>query len=309
MKKRCYSFIALSLILVLILSTGCGVRINGKDYELFTVSHKDKDNIFNIVGSESSSNQEISDEKKDGEQISVSYDAGNIDIKKSGTTQIEIKAEKKVRGASDEEKKNILDNMNIELERDGKVISIVIKTKDGNDFWAWRKKNFKVFQVSINFEISLPDGINVIEVSTGAGNVGINDVSSKLLVSTGAGNIDINGTSSSLSLNTGAGNIDIQNVVALEENLLHTGVGNIDFEGDFNKISSFDASTGAGNVAIEVPENTKMSLKADTGVGTLSGSFIKLNDDSKFHFVGDINGGGPTVKLNTGVGIIKADAN
>ncbi|HEY5583563.1 MAG TPA: hypothetical protein VIK78_03625 [Ruminiclostridium sp.] len=291
MKKRYYSFIALTMILVLILATGCGVRINGKDYDLFTVSQKDKDSIFNVVGSESSSNQEISVEKQDGEELNVYSDAGNIKIKKSATPQIEIKAEKTVRGATDKDKKNILDNMNVELERDGKVINVVVKTKDGNDFWDWRKSNFNVFQVSINFHISLPDSINVIKVKTGAGNIGIDEVSSNLL------------------LETGAGNINIQNVAALEENSLHTGVGNIDFKGNIDKISSFDASTGAGNVAIEVPENTKMSLKADTGIGTLSGSFIISNDNNKFHFVGDVNGGGPDVKLSTGVGIVKADAN
>jgi hypothetical protein len=49
-----------------------------------------------------------------------------------------------------------------------------------------------------------------------------------------------------------------------------------------------------------------MSLNASTGVGSLSGSFIKASGDVKLKFQGDINGGGPLVKLKTGVGDIKA---
>lgn len=299
MKSRYFSFIALTMVLaMLILATGCGVRINGKDYELFKASeNEEKDNIFSGIvsgigiGSESSDGQELLEEKQDGEQFVVSNNAGNIKFKKSSTSQIEIKADKKVRGASSESKKSILDNMNVKLERSGKVIKVVLKTKDGNDFWEWQKDNFKAFQVTINFDISLPEGVNVIEASTGAGNIDVNDVVSKLL------------------LNTGAGNIDVEGVAAIGDTSLQTGAGNIDFDGNVNDISSFDISTGVGNVKFEVPENTKMSLEADTGVGVLSGSFIKTEDNNKFHFVGDVNGGGPSVKLNTGVGNVKADEN
>lgn len=279
---------------MLILATGCGVRINGKDHELFKASeNEEKDNIFSGIGigSESSDNQVISEDKQDAEQFVISNNAGNIKFKKSSNTQIEIKADKKVRGASSENKENILDNMNINLERSGKVINVVLKTKDGNDFGEWQKDNFRAFQVTINFDISLPEGITVIEASTGAGNIDVNDVASKLL------------------LNTGAGNIDIQGVATIGDTSLQTGAGNIDFDGNVNDISSFIASTGVGNVKFEVPEDTKMSLEADTGVGVLSGSFIKTKDNNKFHFVGDVNGGGPSVKLNTGVGNVKADEN
>lgn len=290
MKSKYFSFIAVSLILVmLVLATGCGVRINGKEYEFFTVSQKDRNNIFNSVGSESSNIQQISEDRQDGEKIVISNNAGNIRFKKSATSQIEIKAEKKVRGASTDTKESILQNMNVKLERDGKVIKVVFKTKDGDDFWDWQKNNFKAFQISANFDIELPEGITEISAKTGAGNIDVNDVSAKL------------------SLDTGAGNIDVEDVYAIGDSVLSTGAGNIDFTGKIDAITSFDASTGVGNVKFEVPEETKMSLKVDTGVGNLSGHFIQLDNNKKFHFVGDINGGGPSVVLNTGVGNVKVD--
>lgn len=292
MKRRYFSFIALTLVSVmLVLTAGCGVRINGKEYELFNASHKENNNFFNGFGSESSNTQSISDGKQEGEQLVVSDNAGNIQIKKSTNSQIEINADKKVRGSSEDNKKIIMDNMNMKLERDGKVIKVVFKTKDGKDFWDWQKENYKSYQITINFRISVPEGIKVIEANTGAGNIDIDDISAKL------------------SLDTGAGNIDINDVAALEDNHLSTGAGNIDFNGNIENISSFEASTGAGNVRFEVPEETKMSIEADTGIGNLSGSFIKTDNHKKSHYVEDVNGGGPNVKLSTGVGNIKADKN
>jgi len=275
--------------MMLVLSVGCGVKINGKEYELFSVNQKDKGDFFSGFGSESSNTQEILEDKQNGVQLVVSNNAGNISIEKSETSQVEIKADKKVRGSSKDGKKDILDNMNVELERNDKTVKVVIKTKDGNDFWDWQKDNYKSYQITINYNISLPEGINVIEANTGAGNIDVNDVSAKLV------------------LDTGTGNIDIQNVAALQDNLLSTGVGNIKFNGNVDNINSFSASSGAGNVKLEVPEASKMSLEANTGIGVLSGSFIKTNDNEKFSFVGDINGGGPSIKLSTGVGNVKAD--
>ncbi len=289
LKRRYFSVIAIILVLMMVLSTGCGVRINGEEHELFSVDKKEN-NLFEGVGKESLEAQTIEEDKLDGERLVLSTDAGNVTVEKSEASQIVIEAEKKVRGTSEKDKKTILENMNIELERNGKVMKLVVKTKDGEDFWDWKRDNFKSFQTTINLVILLPNGINGIEVNTGAGNIDINDISAEL------------------SINTGAGNIEIQGVSALENNNINTGAGNIEFHGEIYKVSSFIASSGVGNIDFIVPEDTKMSLDVSTGVGALSGSFIKTkNSKSKFYFVGHINGGGPSVKLNTGVGNIEAD--
>lgn len=295
MKKKLFSFISLTLVIIILISaTGCGVRINGKDYVIFKASEKEhKNNIFsgivNGMGSESSDAQTVTEERQDGEVLSINDGTGNIEFKKSNDQQIVIEAHKRVKGSSDEEKQNILDNLNIYLERDGKNIKVAAQTKDGEDFWKWQSNNYKAYNVSINFEISVPEGIKEIDANTGAGN------------------IDIEGVASQMNLNTGAGNIDINDASALGDTELDTGAGNIDFDGNINEVSSFKASTGVGNVDFSVPDDTKMYIDAGTGLGHLSGYFIKSERGSKTHFQGDINGGGPEVKLNTGVGNIDAD--
>ncbi len=290
MRKLYKSIIAMTLLLaILSLSTGCGVRINGKEYELFSAGENDESNVISAVGKETSDEFVASVDKENAEKIILDNNAGNIKVKKSENSQVKLEAEKKVRGASQNDKNTVLENMNIAIERDGTVLRIVAETTNKRDFWDWLKDEYKAFQVTINYTISLPEGIKTIDVNTGAGNVDVDDLSAEL------------------KLDTGAGNIDINKVIGLGSSEISTGAGNINFDGNIDDIESFEASTGAGNIKFEVPEDSRMSLKANSGIGVLSGSFIKKDSNIKLSFDGDINGGGPKVELSSGVGNIHAN--
>ena len=282
--------IAITLLLAMVsLTAGCGVRINGREYEFFSSGANDKSNVINEIGSEASKEFVASVDKENADKIVLYNDSGNISIKKSENSQIKVEADKKVRGASQNDKNAVLENMNIAIERDGNLIRIVAETNNKKDFWDWLKDESKTFQVTINYTILLPEGIKAIDISTGAGNVEIEDLSTEI------------------KLNTGAGNIDIDEVISLGNNKISTGAGNIRYDGNIDEIESFKVSTGAGNIEFDVPENSRMSLKANTGIGVLSGSFIKKNSNIKLSFDEDINGGGPKVEISSGVGNIDVD--
>jgi hypothetical protein len=63
---------------MLLLSTGCGVKIDGKDYVLF--KSNEKNNIFENMHSESSVSKEISAERENSEELSINNNSGNIEI-------------------------------------------------------------------------------------------------------------------------------------------------------------------------------------------------------------------------------------
>ncbi|EPR09227.1 DUF4097 family beta strand repeat-containing protein [Ruminiclostridium papyrosolvens] len=291
MNKKFFSSIAiLSVVSMLFLTAGCGVRINGKDYTIFKANDqvdKKGDNLVTeeAVRSESEEgNNKITEEIGTGEVLNISNNAGNITIKKSDDTKLVVEIEKKIRGVSSQQIKDVFRSMDVLLERDGKNLNVVLKTKAGNDFWDWNKHELGLLKCSVNFIVSVPEGLKELNTETGAGN------------------IDIKGISAKISANTGAGNIDLDSVSATGETTLETGTGNVDFDGDIDKVTSFTASTGVGNVRLKVPENTKMSLNAETGLGHLSGFFVDSDEKVKNSFNGDINGGGPEVELSTGVG-------
>lgn|GEM_PF-2214028 len=310
MNKRVFSFISLFLMftMLVLVSAGCGVRINGKEYEFFSSRKNDKNN-FNGLGEELTDALSIVQDNIDGEKLKLSISSGNIEITKSGDGKIQLDAEVKVRGASNDTKKIILDNLIVSLDQKGKTVEVVTKTKDGKDFWDWHKKNHKAYHITINYNISLPENIKDVEVSTGAGNIYIDGISDKVKASTGAGNIDFINLKAELSASTGAGNINVEDSSSLGESNLNTGAGNIYFMGSVDEMEKFKAATGMGNVDFLVPAHSKMTLDVDTGVGVLYGSFIENNSDNKTQFKGKVNGGGPSVKLSTGVGNITVDEN
>ncbi len=296
LKKKFISSIAfISIVSMLFVTAGCGVRINGKDYTIFKANHQNDTNSDTVtteeaIGSESEEgNNKIVEEIGEGEVLNINNDAGNITVKKSDDTKLVVEIQKKIRGVSSQETKDVFRSMNVVLERDGKNLNVVLKTKNGKDFWDWNKLELGILKCSINFIVLVPEGVKELNTKTGAGNVNIKDISSKI------------------SANTGAGNIELDDVSATGETTLETGTGNVDFDGNIDQITSFRASTGVGNVILKVPENTKMSLKAGTGLGRLSGFFVDSNEKVKNSFNGDINGGGPEVNLSTGVGNTEVD--
>ncbi len=296
MKKKFFSSIAIiSIVSMLFLTAGCGVRVNGKDYTLFKADHQNDKNSNTVIreeaiGSESEEgNSKIIEEIGTGEVLNINNNAGNITVKKSDDTKLVVEIQKKVRGVSSQEIKDVFRSMNVRLERDGNNLHVVLKTKNGKDFWDWNKLELGLLKCSINFIVSVPEGIKELNTETGAGNIDIKDISAQI------------------SANTGAGNIELDNVSATGDTTLETGTGNVDFDGVIDKITSLNASTGVGNVRLKVPENTKMSLNAETGLGRLSGFFVDSDEKVKNSFDGEINGGGPEINLSTGVGNTEVD--
>ena len=291
MNKKFFSSIAIiSVVSMLILTAGCGVRINGKDYTIFK-ANQEVDNKGGDVASEGTSgsgtvegNNKITEKVGTGEVLTISNSAGNIIVKKSDDTNLVVEVQKKIRGVSSQKIKDAFRSANLRLERDGKSLNVVLETKDGENFWDWNKHELSLLKCCVNYIVSVPEGLKEISAETGAGNIDIKDVSVMI------------------TANTGAGNIDLDNVSATGETTLETGTGNVDFDGNIEKVTKFNASTGVGNVRFKVPENTKMSLNAETGLGHLSGFFVDSDKKVNNSFNGDINGGGPEVELSTGVG-------
>jgi DUF4097 and DUF4098 domain-containing protein YvlB len=101
---------------------------------------------------------------------------------------------------------------------------------------------------------------------------------------TGSGSIRINGVVGGLKAGTGSGDIEIQGQPTSDWKL-ETGSGSVTL-GVGNAHFSLDASTGSGTVHSDPPITTHGSLE-------------------KHHIMGDINGGGPTVRVETGSGDIR----
>jgi DUF4097 and DUF4098 domain-containing protein YvlB len=174
--------------------------------------------------------------------------------------------------------------------------------------------------ISIDYEIQAP-GNSYLEAGSGSGDIRVDGVGENAKISTGSGSIRATGLQGGFTLNTGSGDI-VANQTGEGDVKAQTGSGSIELRdihgglkagtgsGDI-KIAgtpSMDWKLETGSGSIEFwPGNTGFSLDASTGSGSVhtdremavQGSF------DKHHITGKINGGGPTVRIETGSGDVR----
>lgn len=182
--------------------------------------------------------------------------------------------------------------------------------------------NITVGKVQKSADISTAGGnITVIDIggnadiSTAGGNINVGYVYGTADISTGGGNITVSGSKGMIDVSTGGGNITLKNIGGGVE--AATGAGRISAELSTNFNQNSSISTAAGDIILTVPESIKATVLA-----TVKSAFMdKLSDYIKSDFTGLenvleggkkggtakllLNGGGPTIKVETHLGKIE----
>ena len=180
-------------------------------------------------------------------------------------------------------------------------------------------KQMTVRNVSIDYEITAPRGTD-LRADTGSGDIRISENGGPVQAKTGSGSIDASGLSDHVNLDSGSGNIKASMLSSLDvkaqtgsgsielKNVqgslwAHTGSGDVGVSG--RPSSAWKLETGSGSVTVDVG-GAPFSLDAETGSGDVQTN-VALNAQSsdKHHVIGNVAGGGPKVRINTGSGDIK----
>jgi DUF4097 and DUF4098 domain-containing protein YvlB len=239
-------------------------------------------------------------------ELSVSTGSGNIHLTRGSGNQVRIHGVVKSNwGGSDEKVREIAANPPI--EQTGNIVRI-----------GGRHEN--LHNISINYEIEAPEN-SFLEASSGSGNVTDDGIGENAKLSTGSGNIHATGLHGGFSVGTGSGDIYAEQTGDGDVKA-QTGSGNVELKnlhgglrggtgsGDI-KVSGTPASpwhleTGSGNVEFWAG-NAALTLDASTGSGSVHTDREMLTQGSsdRHHVTGKINGGGPTVRIETGSGDIR----
>ena len=239
-------------------------------------------------------------------ELSVATGSGNIHLTRGSGNRIHIFGRVKSGwGGSDEHVKEIAANPPI--EQTGNIVRIGAHHEN-------------LHNISIDYEIEAPadayldagsgsgditdDGIGEnAKLGTGSGNVHATGLHGGFSASTGSGNIYAEQAGQGdVKAETGSGNIELRN---LQGGLhAHTGSGNIKAGG--TPTNSWRLDTGSGNVELWTGE-AALTLDASTGSGNIHSDREMLTQGSNdhHHLTGKLNGGGPTVRVDTGSGDIR----
>jgi DUF4097 and DUF4098 domain-containing protein YvlB len=174
--------------------------------------------------------------------------------------------------------------------------------------------------ISIDYEIQAPSN-SFLDAGSGSGDIRVEGVGDNAKLSTGSGSIHATGLQGGFTLNTGSGDI-VADQTGDGDVKAQTGSGSIELK---NVHGGLKAGTGSGDIKISGsptmdwkletgsgsiefwPGSTGFTLDASTGSGgvhtdremAVQGSF------DKHHITGKINGGGPTVRIETGSGDVR----
>ncbi|UCH65198.1 MAG: hypothetical protein JSW63_11405 [Ignavibacterium sp.] len=166
--------------------------------------------------------------------------------------------------------------------------------------------------------ISIDDIGGNADVSTGGGNIKVERVSGSADISTGGGNIKLASATGKVDVSTGGGNIRLNNIKGIVD--ASTGAGNITADILPESQGKSEMSTGMGNITLYVPESARVTIIATTHVMMWDEDQSKLENiksdfeptsverhrearyiEAKF----ELNGGGPLIEVNTGMGDIE----
>lgn len=228
---------------------------------------------------------------KAGERFSLENVNGDITIATWKDDKVEIKAVKTAR-------RNKEDLDKVEIRVDESAGSVSVKA-------IWPKFPRRA-NVTVEFTVMVPEGVNLSEVETVNGGVDVTGRYGRAEVGTTNGTVTVKDASGELDAGTTNGGV---NVTGFEGRITaDTTNGNIKLEGvTFKDGLSAETTNGSITLAVASPETLNADLRAGVTNGHITVDFpITLQNlkQSKRRIEGKIGQGGPEISLHTTNGSI-----
>jgi hypothetical protein len=145
------------------------------------------------------------------------------------------------------------------------------------------------------------------DVHTGNGAIQMSDVSGSLRASTGDGAVQIHQGEGTLIATSSNGSLTLEGRFTQFEASSSDGTVHLSLLPGSKLAASSRLGTSNGTISFEVPRDLQAEIQAGTGNGSISNSLPLLVTSSGAHnnLHGTLNGGGPTVRLQTSNGSIR----
>jgi hypothetical protein len=142
------------------------------------------------------------------------------------------------------------------------------------------------------------------KLDTGSGSIEASNLMGSSTLQTGSGEISAGlGAAGDVVAGTGSGTIKLTGVQGAVK--AETGSGSLEIGGQ--PTSPWKLETGSGDINLRVGSGARFTLDAQTGSGSVKTDLPLTMRGSldKHHVTGTVNGGGPTIKAETGSGDIR----
>jgi hypothetical protein len=229
-------------------------------------------------------------------------------------------------GSSDEAVARVADNPPI--NQAGNIISVGEHNNDDSarhvsiDYEVTTPANTMLVAESGSGDLQLSNLMGTVRAHTGSGSINADKLGAGSRLETGSGSIEATHLMGSTTLETGSGEVSAQ-LASAGDVVASTGSGSIKLENVQGAVKAVTGSgsleiggqptspwkleTGSGDITMRVG-NAHFTLDAETGSGSVkSDPPLTTHVSDKHHVNGTVNGGGPTVKAQTGSGDIRIE--
>jgi len=270
-----------------------------------------------------------------GGTLKVDTSGGGIVVESGPGDTVKVVAKETIRADNDEEADALLKDLNLTIEQQGNDVMAKAKyesTPLGFHFSSWPP-------VQVSFVVTVPTHCHA-DLHTSGGSIKVGDLTGKVLARTSGGSIkigQIDGTvdahtsggdirldscTGDTKLDTSGGGISAQRIVGKAD--LHTSGGGISVKLVENALQAHTSgggveaaiagtlkgecslSTSGGSIRVAVDKTAAFRLDAATSGGGVHAAGLTIRLESgglgKSRLVGDVNGGGPLLKLRTSGG-------
>ncbi|HEY0946250.1 MAG TPA: DUF4097 family beta strand repeat-containing protein [Opitutaceae bacterium] len=272
-----------------------------------------------------------------GGTLTVATQGGDIRVEPGSGNEVKVVARQVFpRADSDAEADEVLKDVEFELTQTGNDVSAIVRSeKKGGMGWfggGWPP-------VRVHFTVTVPSRYQV-DLKTSGGDVRVGNLTGKAQVRTSGGDVRLGridgvvdaGTSggdvtlaegtAEVKLKTSGGDIEVGRVAG--QATLTTSGGNIRVNAAGNALDAttsggdvtvaftglvtgeVNLKTSGGDITARLAKDSAVSLDAKTSGGAVKAAgvtiTIKEGGVGKNHLVGDVNGGGPALKLRTSGG-------
>lgn len=219
-----------------------------------------------------------------GGSLFIDSDAGSIEVSTHNRNTIEVEVDKRGRNA---------DDFTITMDQSGNDLKI-----NGKKSGSW----FSGFSLDVHYKVTVPERYDV-HLRTGGGSIALDNLTGNVDAHTSGGSIRVGAINGDVDVRTSGGSIKVEEVAG---NLkAHTSGGSITAKITQQPTEDSALTTSGGSVTAYLAPNIAVDLDARTSGGSVS-SEIPVNGTLKqTRIKGEINGGGPELKLATSGGSVR----
>jgi hypothetical protein len=218
-----------------------------------------------------------------GDTLTVITDAGSIRVETHNKEEIEVFAE--IEGKNKDE---------FEVTFDESSDGLKIRGEKEDNGWGYNN-------LRVKFIITVPKDYN-INLDTAGGSISVDDLNGDVDVETSGGSIKIGDINGDVDAHTSGGSIRTQDI---DGNVnARTSGGSIKVTMTKQITENATLSTSGGSVTANLIDDIKIDIDASTSGGRVHSDFNVDGVKRKRSIKGEINGGGPKLKLRTSGGSV-----